>query len=257
MKTPHQLVLSSPLILLLICVTGGCASQPKPAPSRAWPATFSGRQLYFEQGVLVYARKRSIAQSTAQHIVDLGSEFTRTTGRSPMAGLVIVNDLADSRIGNLDLEKLLPEEKQEPQLAELGISVQEFVLAMGLPVSKQQMGAQPGFTPAAMKTVQWLVSIPSQKRVEQFGGHLIDAGIRKENFNLLQRLMIAPFMPFLQGLLNDALNAERDSAIYQCFCDAQSDWSPQRRKKEAADYAAKRMGEVVSSLKAATQQAGN
>ncbi len=70
-----------------------------------------------------------------------------------------------------------------------------------------------------------------------------------------ERRLVLPFMPLIHNLISDAMNAERDAAIYGCFCDAQTRWPPDRRKEEASDYAQKRMGMVVNSLKAATQQA--
>jgi len=205
----------------------------------------------------VYAREGSAADSAARQVGDLGREFTHRTGARPTAGLVIVNDLADDQIGDLKPDELLNDEKQKKALIEQGIDVQEFMLSMAIPLEKSQFSRQTGFNQPAFKTVGWVASVPSQRRVDQFGQHLIDAGMKKMNLNFVQRLMLMPFMPLLHGLLNDAFDGQRDTMIYECFCNAQNGWSDERRKKEIAAYQEKRMGMVVNSLKAATQQATN
>jgi hypothetical protein len=243
-----------PLLVIGMMWIGGCAAQPVTLRPSIWPPSLSGRQYSAFKGLVIYARNPADAERNARHIVDVEREFTRNTGQQPMNGLVIINDITDNRIGNVDLDSLMPDEKREPQLIEMGFTMQEFVLAMGLQVPKEQFNGDPVFKPAALQTVQWVVSIPSQKRVEKFTDHLIDAGLKRQHFNFFQRMLIMPFMPLIHSLINDAMSAERDAAIYGCFCNAQTSWSEDRREKEAQIYAERRMGIVVNSLKAATQQ---
>lgn len=212
--------------------------------------------------MLVYARDGSAADNSADRVAGLDAEFVRRTGEAPTAGLIIVNDLEDSRLGNFKLAELLArsgdddvsDEKRRVEMEKFGITVNEFALAMTLPIGKNRLASEPGFTEPALRQIQWAAATPSGRRVEQFGSHLIDGGIRAQNPNFFQRMLILPFMPLLHGIVKDAMNAGQDSLLYECLCNAQPGWSDERRKKEFETYEQQRMGEAVKSLKAATQK---
>jgi hypothetical protein len=241
------------LLSILLLTTVGCAA-PRPAPPPQWPATFSDRQIFFTHSMVVYARTGSAADRAAQQVEDLDREFKRRTSTDPTPGLIIVNDVDDSQVGSITLADLLPPDQKQEKLDVLGITLQELAFAMSLDLPKDQLSKQAGFSAAALKTIDWGVATPSDHRMQQFEDHLIDAGLKHAKLSFLQRMVLIPFMPLLHSVINDAMNAEQDTLLYQCLCNAQPGWSQDRRKKEADAYEAWRMGEAVKSLKAATQQ---
>jgi hypothetical protein len=247
---------------LLLIDTIGCATAPRPVPPPGWPINWSDRQLFYTHGILVYARDGSAADTAADQVTHLENEFHRRTGGHATPGLIIVNDLADTRIGHLNLADLLgnakedvdSDAKRKKELAKIGIPFEEFALSLTLPIAKDQLATEPAFSASRLQTIEWSATIPTQSRVDQFGQHLIDGGLKAQNLNFFQRMLIMPFMPLIHGILNDALTAERDTVLYECLCNSQPGWSEEKKKTEIAAYQEQRMGEVVKSLKAATQQ---
>jgi hypothetical protein len=241
------------LCALSLTTVVGCAA-PRAIPPPRWPATFSGRELFYTQSILVYARDGSAADHAADRFARVGREFQSRTGAPPTYGLVIVDGMEESKIGDLDPVALLPAEEKKDTHHNLEIPLQDIALVLTLPIEKQKLSRQAGFTSAPLGTVQWCAATPSEDRMDRFISSIIDAGIKAQHFNFAQRILILPFLPLFHSLIGDALNAEEDTLCYQCLCNAEPGWDEQRRKKEIEGYEAYRMGEAVKSLKAATQQ---
>jgi hypothetical protein len=249
---------------ILISITVGCATAPRAVLPPGWPANWSDRHLFYTHSMLVYARDGSSADRAAEHLLDLDNEFQRRTGAVPTPGLLIVNDIADSRIGNLKLDQVLrnaketvdSDAKRKKELAKIGIPMEEFALSLTIPVTKEQLTSQGEFTPIGLQQIQWSAATPTEARADRFDRNLLDAGLKHANLNFFQQMLILPFMPLIRSILDDAMHAQRDAVLYECICNAQPGWSDARKKSEREAYQKERMGEVVKSLKAATQEVG-
>jgi hypothetical protein len=249
---------------ILLIMTVGCAAAPRAALPPDWPIDWSDRHLFYTHGIRVYARDGLAADQAAEHLADLNQEFLHRTGAVPTPGLLIVNDIADTRIGNLKLDQVLgnaketvdSDAKRKKELAKLGIPMEEFALSLTVPITKEQLAGQSEFTLAGLKQIQWSAATPTAARFDRFDRNLLDAGLKHANLNFFQQMLILPFMPLIRSILDDAMRAQRDAVLYECLCNAQGGWSDARKKSEREAYQQERMGEVVKSLKAATQEVG-
>lgn len=224
------------MCLLLLCIATGCSSAPKPSAPAQWPASWDGRQAFDTDGAVIYARNSDSVDEVKRLVEYIGREFAKKTGGQATRGLVIINDADDAKIGSFVVDAMPPSDLIPPEILQLKTERREIVLAGPIELKRDQLTSPLGFSSEAAQTVSWAVVLPSERRVRQFSGKLLDNTMNDPQRTMPEKALMGAFMPLFVDCVADTVGGARGVMIYKQFCDTQPGWDDARRQKEFAAF---------------------
>jgi hypothetical protein len=244
---------------------GACHATPEvqPDPDGPLAAGALGRQPFrCEQGQLL-ARDADDASDVAALLVEVAGDFRERTGREPFARLLVVagaggwGDSDEQRVvlgmrGQAALDgKPPPTASQEAteaddlarEAAKGGMPPAVLLVLRPVPLLPAQLD-ELGLPPDVTALLDWGLVLPAPDEVDDAVEQAIDAALEHEDINFAQRLLIAPFLPFMRGMMSDAVQAMSKGLVFSAHAAVQPDWDAERRQAEVKAYVEELTGEI-------------
>ena len=259
---------------------GACRATPEvqPEPDGPLAAGALGRQPFRSEYAQLLARDADDASDVAALLADVAGDFRERTGREPSARLLVLagaggwGDSDEQRLvfgmrgqAALDGKPSPTAEEETEEAADLareaadgGMPSALLLVLRPAPLLPAQL-AELGLPSDATAHVDWGLVLPTPDEVDDAVGLAIDAALEHEDINFAQRLLIAPFLPFMRGAMSDAVQAASKGLVFSVHAAAQPDWDTERCQAEVKAYLKELTGEIDRKMEAqapaATEQA--
>ena len=251
----------------------GCGPQVLLDRPPDWPAQWKKRQLFNTPTAFIYAGSAGASGEVDNLALQVAREFKEKTGAQPTKGLLIVTDTGEEPIipdtktvyqlwaqgkslaqGQNEVSAQAMERKwkeEEREQTEHGLSMDEMLRSMPVPLSQEQLSSILGFGPEVMKDVQWAIIMPTRAVVHENAKKLLQRALEEEGVNLAVRVLLAPFLFFAESKMTDALAMGRELLLFSQWVSDLPDLSAERKTAIIKPFLERKKENMLGSLRKA------
>ncbi|MHC4740980.1 MAG: hypothetical protein ACYS8Z_03660 [Planctomycetota bacterium] len=239
------------ILLLVFC--GGAYSES--GGSEGWPEKLGKSKQYRLEYGYVYARTKSAAVAANKLLAEVSKEIGPAGRKEAVKGLVIVTDKKGENLAILKKMIELVEGVDDPEfdkktqevresLEDVRKQVEEVGIDLELAASLAPMEVEPAALPKLVDGISeelaaeldFCVIMPTKGNTKYVIKKATAGYMKKNKVGLLQRIMLLPFMPFVQNKAVGQTRKIQRFAIFNLLLDKQYDLTEKEKEERTRAY---------------------
>ena len=238
---------------LVLCL--GCGPEKVLPPPDEMPKALDTRTLWHTPRAYIYATHKPVAGEIDRCVKEVADYVKETHEGELGKGLVIVIDKGEEDILDGRLRKKLnlndmkaPKEKEQPtpEHSVAASAMRPPTILIPAPLDEEAL-SDLGLKGKLPEDVAWSLVCPSHRQMEHVMYDNAMKELKKEN--KLAAVGAAGFVPLITSTMAKLFLVFREMALYIPWSERQTQWSAERRSKEAARFATKRMFHHVPMMR--------
>ncbi len=254
------------LVGLLSVVVTGCHTAERVVEHERFASLWKGLSLYRVDDQIVYATSAGAADDLQELAVGVAAEFESLTGGAAASlvliaredGQLLLADDLDAELEAVIIENALvldrdrdPQEavaefrremKREEQGASTMLGMRPSVVrtsslfeSMVTPGAVSEELDKPNDTPSGEPSLA--VIVPTDRYLGDVVAQMIDLGLEREKVGWGKRVLMAPLMPMVRGMLRDQMRELFRMTLFSAHAECQ-DWTDEVRREHVEAYTA-------------------